>query len=355
MRSKISIKAPGRICLFGEHQDYLDLPVISAAISLYIYIDAIPNNLPRLNINYLDLNEKEVILLNNKELKYEDKRDYIKSVYNILLRNGYTFNQGYDCQIHGDIPINAGAASSSALVVAFTKFLSEISNARFKLKEIAEIAHSAEVREFREHGGKMDHYTSSFGNVLYIKTKSPISIENLKVSLDGFVLGDSLTKKTTVKDLYKVKTQVLEGINYLKRKIPNFDLNTTELEEIINYLDDSEKAKKVYAQIVDRDLTQQARKILLNKESFDKRKLGELLNEHHYQLKENLKISTRKIDSMINASLAAGALGGKINGSGFGGTMFAYAPGNEERVAEAIKKCGGVPYIVKIAQGVNCN
>ncbi len=25
--------APGRVCLFGEHQDYLDLPVIPCAIS----------------------------------------------------------------------------------------------------------------------------------------------------------------------------------------------------------------------------------------------------------------------------------------------------------------------------------
>ena len=29
----IKISTPGRICLFGEHQDYLGLPVIAAAIS----------------------------------------------------------------------------------------------------------------------------------------------------------------------------------------------------------------------------------------------------------------------------------------------------------------------------------
>ena len=36
----IRIKSPGRICLFGEHQDYLDYPIISMAISKYIYLEA---------------------------------------------------------------------------------------------------------------------------------------------------------------------------------------------------------------------------------------------------------------------------------------------------------------------------
>ncbi|MDC0235199.1 galactokinase family protein, partial [Candidatus Marinimicrobia bacterium] len=30
----LEISTPGRICLFGEHQDYLGLPVIAMAISL---------------------------------------------------------------------------------------------------------------------------------------------------------------------------------------------------------------------------------------------------------------------------------------------------------------------------------
>ncbi|MBT4369578.1 MAG: galactokinase family protein, partial [Candidatus Marinimicrobia bacterium] len=30
----MEISTPGRICLFGEHQDYLGLPVIAMGISL---------------------------------------------------------------------------------------------------------------------------------------------------------------------------------------------------------------------------------------------------------------------------------------------------------------------------------
>lgn len=32
------VSTPGRICLFGEHQDYLGLPVIAAAISKRIQL-----------------------------------------------------------------------------------------------------------------------------------------------------------------------------------------------------------------------------------------------------------------------------------------------------------------------------
>ena len=31
---EIAVSSPGRICLFGEHQDYLGLPVIAAAFLL---------------------------------------------------------------------------------------------------------------------------------------------------------------------------------------------------------------------------------------------------------------------------------------------------------------------------------
>ena len=34
----IKTKAPGRICFFGDHQDYLNLPVIAGTIDRFIEI-----------------------------------------------------------------------------------------------------------------------------------------------------------------------------------------------------------------------------------------------------------------------------------------------------------------------------
>jgi len=61
--------------------------------------------------------------------------------------------------------------------------------------------------------------------------------------------------------------------------------------------------------------------------------------------------STEKIEKMIQVAKDAGALGGKINGSGGGGTMLAYAPGKEKEIAKALEKAGGEPYIIKISEG----
>ena len=40
---KILSTAPGRVCLFGDHQDYLELPVIACAIDRMMQIDAEEN------------------------------------------------------------------------------------------------------------------------------------------------------------------------------------------------------------------------------------------------------------------------------------------------------------------------
>jgi galactokinase len=44
-------------------------------------------------------------------------------------------------------------------------------------------------------------------------------------------------------------------------------------------------------------------------------------------------------------------LGAKINGSGGGGCMFAYAPKDPEKVVAAIEKEGGKAYIITVDKG----
>jgi len=47
----------------------------------------------------------------------------------------------------------------------------------------------------------------------------------------------------------------------------------------------------------------------------------------------------------------SGALGGKINGSGFGGTIFALSPGEEKKIKNAIEDAGGEAFILKTSNG----
>ena len=57
MNKVILSEAPGRICLFGDHQDYLQLPVIACAINRKLQIKAIPNNKGYFLIHKIDLDQ----------------------------------------------------------------------------------------------------------------------------------------------------------------------------------------------------------------------------------------------------------------------------------------------------------
>ena len=74
MTETITSQAPGRICLFGDHQDYLQLPIIACAVDRRLYVKAIPNETNQLLIQMLDLNKKETITIDSKvsEIKKGD-------------------------------------------------------------------------------------------------------------------------------------------------------------------------------------------------------------------------------------------------------------------------------------------
>ena len=100
-----------------------------------------------------------------------------------------------------------------------------------------------------------------------------------------------------------------------------------------------------------RDLTIEARR-LLGSAHPDGVVFGKLMDEHQVVLRDVLHISTPKIDRMIEAARKSGAVGAKINGSGGGGCMFAYAPENPERVAAAVWEVGGTAWVVHVDRGV---
>ncbi len=364
----IRIRAPGRINLFGEHQDYLNYPIIAMAISKYIYLEAKKVSKPFFSIELSDLNENLEIKLNNKELEYFSKRDYLRSAYNHYIRKGFRFHSGYNIKITGDIPVNAGAASSSALVIAWLFFLNSINKNHKKLNkyQLSLMGYDTEVIEFKEHGGWMDHFTSVYGNLIYLEPKNDgPEVIHKSLNLDGFVLGNSLEKKETVEDLFKVKEITKKAFIEIKKIMPNFNQYRTSLEEVKKFLPNLKKEyqKKIIGNIINRNLTIKAKKLIFNS-FFDEKynnnklrnnfyvKLGNLLNEHHYQLKENIEISTDKIEKMISNCLELGALGAKINGSGFGGTMFAFFPNNEDRLVESIEKIGGEAFKIETSNGV---
>ncbi len=353
--TRICVSAPGRICLFGEHQDYLNLPVITAAIDRRVAVCASPIAERKIHLDLPDIGSEEYFHFNDEEVPYQRERDYFRSAFNVLRREGYQFTHGLVGDVHGTIPINSGTSSSSALIVAWIRLLSEFSTKGgiHQAEEIARLAHQAEVAEFNEPGGMMDHYACSVGGVLFQEFGNGVNVSPLPLIEGAFVLGDSLEPKDTKGILARVRGTIQRGVEQLKVLWPGFSLQTATVAEVQPYLKHLPPTEAAYVQaaLENRDLTHEGRQ-LLQQQPLDGKQLGHLLNAQQALLREVYQISTPKIDAMLQAALEAGAYGGKINGSGGGGCMFVYAPENPQKIAKAIEDVGGKAYIIGIDDGV---
>jgi galactokinase len=353
---KITSLAPGRTCLFGDHQDYLGLPVIACAINRDIKLTAEENQTNTFVLNMIDITEIRVIDIHATFEKLEP-RDYFASSLRVLRRHGCIPNVGYNITITGDIPINSGTSSSSALLMAWIQFLITAFGVDDEVTPefIAKIGYASEVLEHGEPGGMMDHFSIGVGSIVYINTKDPFSYRSIGTELKGLITGVSGVPKETIGLIGELKGNALMAIDIVKQNFPNFDLNTSEIGDIDRYrncLPDRlipffEAALKNY------HYTKEALKEF-EKPILDLKKIGELMNQHHEVLRDLLKITVPRIDDMINAALRAGAYGAKIVGSGGGGSIVVIAdPEKENLVIDAILKAGALEaYSVSVDPGV---
>ena len=65
-------------------------------------------------------------------------------------------------------------------------------------------------------------------------------------------------------------------------------------------------------------------------EAGDLGELGRLLDASHASLRDDYEVSTPQVERTVDAYKAAGALGARIMGGGFGGSVLAlFSPGRE--------------------------
>ena len=224
--NKIVSLAPGRICLFGDHQDYLGLPVIACAIDRTIKLTAVQNSTNVFKLNMVDINEIRIIDINDS-FPFLEPRDYFASSLRVLRRHGCIPTIGYDIDITGNIPINSGTSSSSALLIAWIKFLVEAFGVEDAVTPefISKIGHASEVLEHGEPGGMMDHYSIGVGNIVHIKTSEPYVCTIIGTEMKGLISGVSGIPKETIEVLGDLKGNALRAIDIIKQIFP--DLGTS--------------------------------------------------------------------------------------------------------------------------------
>ena len=351
----ITIETPGRICLFGDHQDYLHLPVIACAINRKMTLSAKRNNSKYFEISMPDISKKRNINI-NETFDNLEPNDFFASALRVVKRYGCVPKRGYSLEIKSDIPINAGVSSSSAMVVAWVHFLMVTFGSFNKLTPqlIAQISYEAEVLEHKGPGGRMDEYTIAIGNIIYIDTSKDFDFKTIGTHLDGMILAESGIPKETIGLLSHVKTNAMKAIDLVLKKHPSFDLKTATMDDFESYANEipKELVPYFYAAIKNHLITQKALEAF-EENPINTKLIGLLMNEHHKVLKESLKITVPKIDEMINAALDAGAYGVKIVGSGGGGSIVALTPPDKnDLIINALLKSGAkAAYEVSVIEG----
>jgi len=361
---KIYVSTPSRLCLFGEHLDYHSLEVITMAIDLRFSAQISKRKDGRAIILIKDesidtLNQKNDHLSYEKfeydltsDLAYENSRDYFKSSFNVIKKRGYDISSGFDIKMDSDIPIGKGMCSSSTMIVVLIKAVLEAIEADVKddMSGIAQMGYEAEVTEFNEPGGKMDHMASAHGGICRFDFAD---IENPKMEKlhalppGGFILFDSLQRKDTIKVLATARKPVEKALEALGVKgIKTLDLELLESADIPLEQKNPAMAALHNYELLKKFVSEHTEG-LISPERF-----GQLIYEHHKKLRDGLSISTTAIEEILDTAMENGALGGKLNGTGGGGCCYVFAHEKDLiKIKEAVEEKGYPARIIRTDQG----
>ncbi|MEQ9365001.1 MAG: galactokinase family protein [Leptospirales bacterium] len=346
----ITAAAPGRICLFGEHQDYLGLPVIAMAVDREFRIEFTPSAATReFTIHTPDLADRPPQGLDIAAPRPRSDDDYCWGVGQTLLEEGFEFPRGGDAVFRSNIPFRAGCSSSSAMSAAWMRLLLEIGEHPRRAEylndpeRVAYLVYKGEKEIFQGAGGMMDQYSCYLGGLLYVYPAAypgapavandrAFGVEQLKLDPGGIILIDSGQPKDTQGILASVGDRARAAVASAAEHVADFRLSTITRDRYeAEQAAVPEPARSIVRDhLINRDLCQEGITMLRSGELHPER-LGAMLNEEHRILSQTLGIATPLIDEIQQICNSAGALGGKINGSGGGGTLFCYAPDPESQ------------------------
>lgn len=343
---KITVSAPGKLMLLGEHAVVYNKPCLVTAVDQRLSLTIEVLNIPEFQIYAPDVN----VVNYKKQMNRIGKGDIpkgakfieitLKNILNVIARtndeaislnngiatlpplSGVARNDksiGLRITTKSGFSSKLGLGSSSASVVCAIKGMLELFKLNLTPKEIFDLSYQT-VLDIQGAGSGFDIAAAVYGGTLYFTTGGkkiePLTINNLPL-----IVGYSGIKADTV-----------TLINEVKEKAKKYPKIIERIYSSIGELVDLAKIK-----LLENDL-----------ESF-----GQLMNINQGYL-EALGVSSSKLANMIYAARMAGAYGAKLSGAGGGDCIIAIAPDkNRKAVEKAILKAGGeVTKINTNAQGV---
>jgi galactokinase len=321
-KPEVISEAPGRVNLIGEHIDYSEGFVLPFGIAdrTYAAIASRTDGLVRIASHQ---RKEKIFSIDIHDVKPGSKGDWEKYVLGVIWSLGIT--DGLDILVDGNVPAGAGLSSSAALECSVAVALNQLCSLNKSLPELARATQKAENDYVGVPCGIMDQSVSLMaqaGSALLLDCRN-LSTELIPFNLADagleLLIIDTQAHHALVDGGYAERRASCESVAS-KLNIPSMRHLTLEvLMANREKLSDTEFIRARHA-VTEIARVQDAVTALRTSDFFA---LGALINQSHNSLRDDYMVSCPELDVAVEASLAAGALGARMVGGGFGGSAIA--------------------------------
>ena len=320
-------RAPGRANLMGEHTDYNQGWVLPFALGQGIAAAAaiLPDRRLVLWSRQEPEAAVEVGLDGLAPGQVTGWAAYPAGVAWALEAAGYRL-PGARLAFDSDLPAGAGLSSSAALECAAALALTGLAGLDVGRPELAGIAQRAENEFAGVPSGIMDQSASLLGQRGHALLLDCRSLQASQVPFDPAAAASRLLLVNT-----RAEHELTTG-EYGRRRAEceqaARELGVNYLRDLTDPADADRLADPVLRRRARHVITDDQRVLrvvsLLNEAGPDAcPEIGRLLTRAHESLRDDFEVSWPEADATVDAALAAGALGARMIGGGFGGSVLA--------------------------------
>ncbi|WP_370665649.1 galactokinase [Streptomyces sp. IBSBF 2507] len=335
--------APGRVNLIGEHTDYNDGFVMPFALphQAVAAVSRRDDGVLRLHSADVDAGPVELRVADLAPGSDKSWTAYPSGVLWALREAGHELT-GADVHLASTVPSGAGLSSSAALEVVVALALNDLYSLGLRGWQLARLCQRAENVYVGAPVGIMDQTASACceaGHALFLDTRD-LSQRQIPFDLAAqgmrLLVVDTRVKHSHSEGEYGKrragceKGAALLGVDALR------DVPYAGLDAALERLGDEEEVRRLVRHVVTED--ERVERVVSLLESGDTRAIGPVLVEGHASLRDDFRISCPELDLVVDESLAAGALGARMTGGGFGGSAIVLVEaGDVDAVTKAVE------------------
>ncbi len=324
MARRASAHAPGRINLIGEHTDYNDGLVLPIALRLGVTVEAESRQDRMVHVTSdAAVSPREASYELGTETKDGTWVDRARGVTAILAREDFHVG-GFDGKITSDLPLGAGLGSSAAFAIALLRSVSDLFDLALDDAACVRIAHAAETDFAGARAGMLDQLASVYGRpseaLLIDMRDQAMRTIPLPPTVEVAVIDSGVRHEHATGGYNRRREECEEACGHLGVGSLR-DLDEQPLDTIVERLP-SPLDRRVRHVVTENARVREAVAAL---GANDDARLGSLLTASHRSLRDDYEVSTPELDRLVELAVAAGALGARLVGGGFGGSVIALA------------------------------